>query len=214
VALVAANLDFIYPKGKKAILNDFSAAFLPGELTALTGSNGSGKTTLAKLLLGILRPQRGRILLDGQNIEGMSLAQVGRSVGYVMQNPAQQLFCTSVYEEIAYGLHNLGLCEQEIVERVDYYLQYFQLDRHRENFPFHLSQGEKQRLLLAAVLAMKPRYLLLDEPTAHLDVFRCHLLGEHLQKLCFEFGCGIIVISHDDEFIARYCQRKIIMPEG
>lgn len=212
MALVAANLNFTYPKGKKAVLIDFTASFLPGEVTALTGANGCGKTTLAKLLLGILQPQQGLVLLDGRNISGMTLAEVGRSVGYVMQNPAQQLFCTSVEEEMAYGLRNLGLSEDEREERISLYLHYFQLSRYRESFPFHLSQGEKQRLLLAAVLAMKPRYLLLDEPTAHLDVYRCRLLGEYLAKICTELDSGIIVVSHDRDFVQKYCQKEIVMP--
>lgn len=214
MALVAANLDFKYSKGKGLVLDNFSAIFYPAELVALTGANGCGKTTLVKLLLGILRPQQGCVLLDGLNIQGLSLAEIGRSVGYVMQNPGQQIFCTSVREEMSYGLHNLGLAEDEIAERVDFYLQYFQLSQHVEDFPFHLSQGEKQRLLLAVVLAMKPRYLLLDEPTAHLDVYRRRLLGEHLQQICSELGCGIIVVSHDDDFVRNYCQREIIMPNN
>jgi energy-coupling factor transporter ATP-binding protein EcfA2 len=212
MALEAKNLYFKYPKGKKAVLSDFSASFLPGELAALTGANGCGKTTLTKILLGILQPQQGLVLLDGRNIAELTLAEVGRSVGYVMQNPAQQLFCTSVEKEMDYGLLNLGLSEEEREKRINYYLEYFQLSRHRKSFPFHLSLGEQQRLLLAAVLAMKPRYLILDEPTAYLDVYRRRLLGEHLQKIRTELVCGIIVVSHDRDFVCKYCQREVVMP--
>jgi energy-coupling factor transport system ATP-binding protein len=214
MALLAQNLYFTYPKGKKAVLSDFTASFLPGELAALTGANGCGKTTLAKILLGILQPQKGLVQLDGRNIAGLTLAEVGRSVGYVMQNPAQQLFCTSVEKEMDYGLLNLGLSAEERDKRINYYLEYFQLNQHRKSFPFHLSLGEKQRLLLAAVLAMKPRYLLLDEPTAYLDVYRRRLLGEYLQKIRTELTCGIIVVSHDRDFVCKYCQREIVMQNG
>lgn len=209
MSLVAEQVTFSYPKSPQVVLKETSVEFFADEIAALTGPNGCGKTTLVKLLLGILTPQSGRVLLDGTNVSELTLAEVGRLIGYVMQNPAQQLFCTTVAEEMAYGLKNQGLEAAEIDSRTDYYLDYFQLTQHRESFPFHLSQGEKQRLVLAAVLAMRPRYLMLDEPTAHLDVHRRQLLGELILQIRKELGCGIIVVSHDEGFVRRYCQREV-----
>lgn len=189
------------------ILQDFSAEFPVGEITAVTGKNGTGKTTLAKLIVGILKPQSGKILVDGENISGESLAQRGMRIGYVMQNPERQIFSETVVEEMRYGLKNLNLPEEEIQGRVDAYLEFFGLSHHKESFPFILSHGEKQRLVLAAILAMKPKYLILDEPTASLDQKRKTVLGEYLKKM----DCGIIVISHDKAFINTYCTNTIKM---
>lgn len=128
-------------------------------------------------------------------------------IGYVMQNPARQIFSATVEEEMRYGLENLGLSEDEIQSRTDIYLDHFGLDDKRQAFPFRLSHGEKQRLVLAAVLAMKPEYLILDEPTASLDLKRRRILGQLLQSL----DCGVMVISHDDEFIRSFCDEKVTM---
>lgn len=207
MSLQVKNLNFRYKKGNKMILQDFSAEFPVGEITAVTGKNGTGKTTLAKLIVGILKPQSGKILVDGENISGESLAQRGMRIGYVMQNPERQIFSETVVEEMRYGLKNLKLSEEEIQGRVDEYLEFFGLLHHKDSFPFILSHGEKQRLVLAAILAMKPKYLILDEPTASLDQKRKVVLGEYLKKL----DCGIIVISHDKAFIDAYCTNKIKM---
>ena len=207
----AKNISFRYPKGNDWVLRNFSADFKKNDITAITGPNGCGKTTLSRLLVGILKPQRGNIYLDDVDIAQLSLAEMGKKVGLVMQNPDRQIFCPTVWEEIAYGLENLDLPRAEIETRINHYLNYFQLYHQRNSFPYEMSHGEKQRLVLAAVLAMQPDYLLLDEPTASLDVYRRQLLGEMLQKIHSELRTGIIIISHDRSFIERYTTTEITM---
>lgn len=205
MSLVIKDLTFKYKNADKNVLDGFSAEFQTGQITAVTGRNGAGKTTLARLITGILKPERGSITVDGTDITGYSLAERGLLIGYVMQNPERQIFSTTVEEEIRYGLVNMGLSEDEIQSRIDEYLGMFEIEHHRNSFPFILSHGEKQRLVLAAILAMKPGYLILDEPTASLDYKRKAMLGKYLKKT----DCGVIVISHDRGFIEEYCDRVV-----
>lgn len=213
MSLQAQELHFTYPRAGGPILAGFSAEFAAGRITAVSGPMGCGKTTLGKLLVGILKPQQGRVVLDGADIASLSLAEIGRRIGYVMQNPQQQLFCPSVAEEVRFGLINAGLAAAEIEARLAFYLDYFHLLPLREAVPFRLSLGERQRLVLAAMLSLRPAYLILDEPTASLDVYRRRLLGEYLQKTASELGCGIIVFSHDQDFIDLYAETLLAMEE-
>ncbi len=207
------KLCYTYPGHKKEILHDLTVVFRSGEITALTGDNGCGKTTLTKLLTGMLRPRQGCVCIDGNDIAAMSLAEIGRQVAYVFQNPSQQIFCTTVEDEIAYGLNNMKLDRAEIERRISFYLDYFEMAAYRRTFPQSLSQGEKQRLMLAAILAMHPRYVILDEPTTGLDVYRRKLLGDYLLRIK-EDGYGVIFVSHQDKFIATYADRVLCMENG
>ncbi|MGE5458883.1 MAG: energy-coupling factor ABC transporter ATP-binding protein [Methanobacterium sp.] len=195
------------------VLHDFNVCFQPGQITAITGNNGCGKTTLTKLLVGILRPGAGRVCLSGNDLAKMSLAEIGRQVAYVFQNPAQQIFCTTVEKEIAFGLKNMELKPAETTRRINYYLDYFEMSAYRQTFPHSLSQGEKQRLMLAAILAMQPRYVILDEPTTGLDIYRRKLLGDYLLRMK-EDGHGIIFVSHQAKFINAYADRVIRIEDG
>lgn len=209
------NVTYKYKNAKAPVLEDVSAVFSKGDISAVTGPNGSGKTTLAKVIMGILKPQEGRVTIssgDGvTDISSLSLAETGRKIGYVMQDPARQMFSTTVREEMEYGLRNMGLDEKETEARKKRFLSYFDMEGYEETFPFSLSQGEKQRLVLAAVLAMEPEWLILDEPTASLDVRRKRMLGEYLLKIKNDLGSGIIIISHDASFVRRYAQAEIKM---
>jgi len=223
MSLTVNNVTFSYNKKAEPVLKAFSAEFHSGRITALTGENGCGKTTLAKLIMGILKPYEGRIMLaeDGQerkedgsretDLSDLSLAETGRKIGYVMQNPARQIFSTSVSEEIRYGLKNMGLNEDETNYRAAEFLRYFDIEKYADTFPFFLSQGEKQRLVLASVLAMEPAWLILDEPTASLDIKRKTLLGNYLTKIRKEKNCGIIVITHDRDFAKKYTDSEVRM---
>ena len=213
MSLIIKDLFYTYPKTKIPVINSLSAKFEEGTISAVTGANGCGKTTFVKNIVGILKPDSGEILIDGVNLAGQSIAQIAKKIGCVFQNPSSQIFCLSVADEVAYGLKNQGLLKEQIDYRVDYYLEYFELYKHKNDFPFDLSQGEKQRLVLAAVLAMQPKYIILDEPTTGLDRYRSQLLGKYLQKISND-GCGIIFVSHDTAFVKRYAQNHYKMENG
>lgn len=209
MSLSVEEITYRYRGSRNDILRNLSLSFPDKERIVITGKNGCGKTTLARIITGILKPQSGRIYLNERDISDDSLAERGKRIGYVMQNPERQIFSSTVEEEVRYGLENLGLPEEEIVTRTEEYLRYFGIEHHRHDFPFALSHGEKQRLVLAAILAMKPEYLILDEPTASLDGKRKRVLGKYLQQL----DCGVIVISHDQSFYEQYCDRVIRLEE-
>lgn len=205
------EVHYTYPRSAVPVLSGFSGEFRQGEMVAVTGPNGCGKTTLSRLISGMLRPAKGRIEIDGTDTAGMDLFQIGQRLGYVFQNPDRQLFCTSVFEEVAYGLRNQGLPEERVKELVQEQLERFHLSHHSEDFPLHLSVGEKQRLMLAAVLALGTDYLLLDEPTTGLDVRGRRELGLLLDELRRERGCGVIFISHEASFVERWADREVAM---
>lgn len=203
-------------KEVKTVLSSFNASFETGRITALTGDNGSGKTTLARLIMGIQKAEgTGHFILDGEEIDGWTLAERGRKIGYVMQNPAKQIFNDTVLKEVMYGLSNQGISGAEEIARG--YIDMFGLADHIDDFPFDLSFGEKQRLVLASVIAMKPSYLILDEPTASLDQKHRRLLGELLLRIAKPetdcAGCGVIVITHDRNFIGNYCDMEVKIHE-
>jgi len=202
------RLSYTYPGAARPVLRDFSARFGPGEVVALTGPNGCGKTTLAQLITGMLRPDRGRVLIDGEDMTKESLFAIGRRLGYIRQNPNRQLFCATVREEVAFGLERLGLSPAERQARAHVWLRLFRLEERLDAQPLLLSLGEKQRLALACVLSLGAPYLLLDEPTGGLDPRCRRLLGRELLALA-EQGRGLIVISHEREFIRRYCSREL-----
>ena len=171
------QVRFAYRQASHPVLSDFSASFAAATVTALTGPNACGKTTLTKLMVGIERPSAGKVAIDGTDIAGLSLAEIGRRVGYVHQNPGHQIFCTSVRDEMSYGLRNLGIGDEEIARRIDHYLGCLDLGGRDDEFPLNLSHGERQRLMLAVILSMRPTYVVLDEPTTGLDLVRRRALG-------------------------------------
>ena len=209
--IIAENLVFRYPKNDAPVLNDFSGRFDRGEITAVSGKNGCGKTTLAKLLTGMLRPLSGRVTVDDTDIAGSDLFEIGQRIGFVFQNPARQLFCDTVYNEVAFGLRNRGSSEAKTGREAARSLDFFGLSQYSEIYPGKLSFGEKQRLALAAVLALGTDYLILDEPTTGLDKRRQRELGEMLSGLKQTQNCGIVIVSHDTGFISRYADRELVM---
>ena len=206
------GVSYKYPKTDEYVLRSLSLDFRRGEICAVTGPNGCGKTTLTKLMTGVLRPDEGSILIDGCDEAGMGLFEIGQRIGYVFQNPSKQLFCATVNEEIAFGLKNQGMSEGDIEDTLAYYTERFRLSHHRDDYPGRLSQGEKQRVVLAAVLSMGTDYLILDEPTTGLDVRGRHELGEILRGLVRERETGILIVSHERGFISRYADREVVMP--
>lgn len=203
-------VSFQYRGAEKPIIKDLSCSFSPGECVAVTGKNGCGKTTLIRLVTGMLRPQSGRITIDGTDTASSDLCEIGRMAGCVFQDPSRQLFCQTVKDEIAYGLKNMGLSQSETEEKCAEWMHFFRLEHLSGAFPGNLSQGEKQRVVLAAVLAMGTRYVLLDEPTSGLDMRAREELGSYLRRLA-NAGSGVVFVSHERNFIDRFSTREQVM---
>jgi len=195
------------------VIGGLSLKLYKEQFTAITGPNGSGKTTLGKIMTGILRPQKGCVIICGRDSAGMKLGEIGQRIGYLFQNPGLQIFAPSVQEEISFALGLKGCSKEEIDSRVSRSLRDFDLTNLSDAFPFKLSRGEKQRLAIAAVLVNKPDFLILDEPTTGLDMERRRALSDILLGLK-EKGIGMAVISHDRVFIDRLADRTIKMHGG
>ncbi len=206
------NISYKYPRGKQ-IFHDFSCTFEQGKIYGIVGKNGAGKTTIGKLLLNLLTVDKGSICMNGMDIKSMSLGEIGQFMGYVYQNPAKQLFASSVYEELAFPLLLNGGKEWEVEQIVLEQLARFDLLESRDKFPFYLSQGEKQRLVIAGILLRTPQWLVLDEPTTSLDVVRRNELKNRLSLLNTEEKIGIIIISHDYEFLEELHSERIEIRE-
>jgi energy-coupling factor transport system ATP-binding protein len=203
------KMSFSYQKSQFS-LNDIDLELYKNDITALVGDNGSGKTTLGKILTGILKPCKGNILINGENISKLDLGEIGKKVGYLFQNPEKQIFATSVYEDVSFPLEINGIEPNEIKDRTDNILAALEIDHLKDKYPFNLSHGEKQRVALAGILIHKAEYLILDEPTTALDSERKELLGSMLKNLNAQ-GTGVLIISHDEKFISKYCSRVIRM---
>jgi energy-coupling factor transport system ATP-binding protein len=207
-----ARLCFSYPLGARA-LEAIDFQIRPGEFVAIVGQNGSGKTTLAKHLVGLLRPSQGRILLDGRDRTTLRPAETAHLAGYVFQNPDHQIFASTVEAEVAFGPGNFGLGPDEVEQRVAEVLRAVNLENARERDPFLLSKGERQRLAVASVLALRPRLLILDEPTTGLD-YREQRQMMGLVSDLNRAGIAIIIITHAPWLVAEYARRVILMRRG
>ena len=206
------NISYKYSKGK-SVFNGFSLKLNCEESTVLTGKNGSGKTTLAKIIMGILKPQLGEIKIYGHDANDLSLGKTGEMIGYVFQYPERQLFATSVMEELTFPLIIKGKKKEEAYGQAEEMIKIFDLEKVKDSYPFFLSYGEKRRLAIASVLMNKPKYLILDEPTASLDPDRIEALSNVLDELNNK-KIGILSISHNKDFIKRHGQRVINLEGG
>ena len=198
------DISFAYP-AHAPVLEGANLTIHAGERLSIVGPNGVGKSTLLKIAVGLLRPSSGQVLAFGQERRTETeFAEVRRRIGYVFQDPDDQLFCPTVAEDIAFGPLNLGKSRDEALAIVDDILQQLHLTHLRDRITHRLSGGEKRLVTLATVLAMEPEMLLLDEPTNALDVENEARLIEILQNL----PQAILLISHNPEFSAK------IAPEG
>ncbi len=214
------HVSMVYGSGtpfRKEALRDVSLGFEQGKITGLIGHTGSGKSTLVHLLNGLLRPSEGSVLLDGVDIwtRAKKIRDVRFRVGLVMQYPEYQLFDETVREDIGFGPRNMGLSEEEIAARVDEAIEYAGVSRDLlDKSPFDLSGGQKRRVAIAGVLAMKPEVLVMDEPAAGLDPRgRREILGR-LRRYRDENNATVILVSHSMEDMALYCDNVIVMNEG
>ena len=210
LAVRVEKLRFAYPDGRVA-LDGVSFAISPGEKVAVVGPNGAGKSTLFLHLNGVLHGQNeGRIWVAGVELTDQSLRQVRARVGLVFQDPDDQLFSPTVFEDVAFGPLHMGLPEEEVRRRVTLALAAVGMQGFEDKMPHHLSLGERKRIAIATVLAMEPDILLLDEPSAGLDPRARRNLIQLLQRL----PQTMLVASHDMRLVWELCPRTLILDAG
>ena len=220
MSIRAENISFFYNEGtalESTALQDLTVTVGDGEFIGLIGHTGSGKSTFIQLLNGLLKPSRGRILYNGRDIHGpeVDLRKLRTRVGLVFQYPEHQLFEADVLKDVMFGPKNQGLSEEEQKSRAEEALKSVGIPE--EDFtrsPFELSGGQKRRVAIAGVLAMKPEVLILDEPTAGLDPRGRDEILELISSMHRETGITIILVSHSMEDVARYVDRILVMYDG
>jgi len=219
--IVVDKISFSYSESDTSsdILFDVSLTIQPGEAVAVMGHNGSGKTTFARCLNGLLLPTRGQVTVDGLSTsDSKNLQAIRRRVGMVFQNPDNQIVSATVEREIAFGLENLGMSYEAMHETVERVLEEFDLVSYRLKSPHYLSGGEKQRLALAAVMAMRPQYLILDEPTSLLDPAARQDILDNVENLRHQSGRGgspvstILITQFPEE--ALRADRLVVFSQG
>lgn len=215
------NLTHIYmprtPFEKKA-LDDVNLYIEDGEFIALIGHTGSGKSTLIQHLNGLLAPSSGKIIVDNIDIteKGVKLSDIRKKVGLVFQYPEYQLFEETIEKDIAFGPTNLGLGQEEVLVRVKRAMEMVGLDydKYKDVSPFELSGGQKRRVAIAGVIAMEPKVLILDEPTAGLDPKGREDILAQIKKLHDEYKMTIILVSHSMEDVGKLAKRIVVMNHG
>lgn len=212
VAISINNLFYVYPTGVKAI-SDINLKIQKGEFIAIIGQNGSGKTTLVKHFNGLFYPTSGKVEIFGKDTREMNRSALGRIVGYVFQNPDHQIFAQTVWEEVSFGPKNYGLSDKEIEENVKQALSSVHLEGFEKMDPFILTKGERQRVAVASVLAVKPQIIILDEPTTGLDYRQQESMMEMICDLN-KRGHTIIIITHSMNTVAKYAKRTIVLDNG
>lgn len=206
------NVNFIYPNGTHALKN-ISLNVDKGEFLAIMGQNGAGKTTLIRTLNGLLRPSKGVIYIEGEDISLKTVATLSERVGIIFQNPMHQLFSNTIEDELKFSLKNLGLNKEEITVNIDTFLEKFNLSKYRDRSPLNLSGGESKKLAIASIICRDPRILVFDEPTLGQDAkeikFFIDLINHELTK-----NKTIVVVTHNVEFTMEYVPRTVLMAQG
>jgi cobalt/nickel transport system ATP-binding protein len=208
--------DICFAYDSEPVLSYFNAEIKEGECIAITGDNGCGKSTLLGILNGLIFAEHGTYTFKGQEINKQSMKNqaisksLHKDIGYVFQNSDVQLFCSSVYDEIAFGPRQIGLSESEVDARVCDMLKYLGIEKLRDKAPYHLSYGEKKKVAIASVLAVNPQVLVLDEPFNFLDRTSRAWLTDFLIEMK-SIGKTIIIVTHDSELIDKLNPRVIEM---
>ncbi len=214
------SLSHVYGKGtpfEKTAVDGVDLEIQQGEFVGVIGHTGSGKSTLIQHLNGLLKPTQGRVLINGKDIwaKGADIRRTRFEVGLVFQYPEYQLFEETVYKDIAFGPRNMGLREEEIRDAVADAVRFVGLKaKHMERSPFELSGGQKRRVAIAGVIAMRPQVLILDEPTAGLDPKGRDMILEQIKRYHEQTGSTVLLVSHSMEDIARYTTKLLVMNHG
>ena len=210
--LRAENIDFTYEGGHHA-LKGISASIAEGEMLSIVGTNGAGKSTFSKVLCGFEIPQKGTLTLSGEDLSAYSIKERADRIGYVMQNPNQMISKTGIFDEVALGLRNRGVPEEEVKPRVEKALKTCGLYPFR-NWPVSaLCYGQKTRVTIAAILVLEPKIILLDEPTAGQDLYHYTQIMDFLAELN-RSGTTVVLITHDMHLMLEYTPRAIVFHDG
>jgi energy-coupling factor transporter ATP-binding protein EcfA2 len=217
--IVARNLGFKYTGAKKPAIQEVELSIRENEFILLTGPSGCGKTSLCRTLNGLIPnfyqgEWTGELLVDGLDVTTQPTSELSRKVGYVFQNPENQLFALTVEKDVAFGPENLGFNRDEIRARVDEAMSVTSTTGLKELAPYELSGGQQQRVALAGVLAMKPSIIVLDEPTSFLDPHTAEEVMRAADNLRRELGLTIVVVEHRLDLVARYAERIVVMDAG
>lgn len=215
------DLSYIYMQGtpfEKKALDKINMEINKGDFISIIGHTGSGKSTLIQMLNGLLKPTSGTVYVDGVDIfsKKVNLTDIRKKVGLVFQYPEYQLFEETIEKDIAYGPSNLGLSEEEIINRVKESMNMVGLnyEKYKDKSPFNLSGGQKRRVAIAGILAMKPKVLILDEPAAGLDPRGREEILRSIKELNDKYNITIILVSHSMDDVARFAKSVIVMSEG
>ncbi len=211
--LEAVNVHYQYPDGEK-VLHGVNFTAVQGEMVALLGANGCGKTTFFQHFNGLIKPQIGEIYLKGELLKKKNTADVFRTVGLVFQDPNDQLFAATVYDDISYGPTNSGLSKAEIKQRVQKALDLMGLTDIQHKSIHTLSYGQKKKTAIAGILALEPEIMVLDEPTAGLDPVGASKLMHLLKEVQKQTNLTIILSTHDVDLVPIYCNRVYVMNQG
>ena len=208
------NIHFHYhDDDKREALSDVSIDVYPGEWLAIIGHNGSGKSTLAKMMNGLLEPNEGSIYIDGQLLTEETVYEARRKVGMVFQNPDNQFVGTTVEDDIAFGLENIGMPREEMIQKINSSLEMVRMTPFKDKEPARLSGGQKQRVAIAGMIALAPKVVILDEATSMLDPQGRFEVISTIQKLHKEKGITVISITHDLKEAAS-ADRVLLMEGG
>jgi len=218
-AIEAKNLSFSYAGAEKPSMQNVNLSIEKGEFVILTGPSGCGKTTLCRCLNGLIPnfysgEMKGELIVDGMNVNGRTTAELATHVGFVFQNPENQLFSLSVERDVAFGLENLGVAKEEAIERVHWAMESTGIYDLRNKAPYELSGGQQQRAAIAGVLAMRPSVLVLDEPTSFLDPKSAEEIIEIIAKLSRELQLTTFLVEHRLDLVSRYASRVVVMDDG
>ncbi|MFH0847897.1 MAG: ATP-binding cassette domain-containing protein [archaeon] len=213
------NVSFTYAGGSKPSITEITLRVEKGEFVVLTGPSGCGKTTLCRILNGLVPNFYSGALAGEARIAGLDIREhptstLAKVVGFVFQNPDNQLFSLSVERDVAFGPENLGLTREEIRKRVEWALASTGTEQLRDMAPYELSGGQQQRVAIASVLAMQPEVMVLDEPTSFLDPKSSERILEVVEKLHRELGVTVVMVEHRLDLVSRFADRVVVMDAG